>query len=160
MWGNQKLPCVFCLCGQGEGRWCVFWSRTLRGQTPVFQAHRFPAKEPRWLSTPCASPTPRPHYNAEKSWSSGRMAAWPRCTKPERRRPPPGASRCPSALAPNVTKTSWVVFVRFLFRLTTCWLCGLMSSSCTDLFPSLSNLTWTKSTDIVTKRSGLTISGC
>lgn len=153
MWGSQKLACVFCLCAQGEGRWCVFWSRTLRGQTPVFQARRFPAKEPRWLSTPCASPSPRPHYNAEKSWSSGRMAAWPRFTRPEHRRASPGASRRPSALAPNVTKTLWVVFV-------TCWLCGLMSSSCTDLFSSWSNLMWTKSTDIVTKLFGLMISGC
>lgn len=29
---------------------------------------------------------------------------------------PPGAGRRPSALAPNVTKTFWVVFVRFLSR--------------------------------------------
>lgn len=44
---------------------------------------------------------------------------------------------------------------------TTCWLCGLTSSSCTDLFSSWSNLMWgKKSADIVTKLSGPMISGC
>lgn len=162
MWGNQKWACVFLsLCSRRRKVVCVLKSYTPRPDASVpgspAPSERAPLTE-HAMRLPHSSPAlQRGEILIE--WKDGSVTPLYEAWTPATALQGPVGALLPW-LQMLLKRFGWFSW-DFSPGWTTCWLCGLTSSSCTDLFSSWSNLMWEKkSAPIVTKLSGPMISGC